>query len=280
MNSSGASVVSWDATPPLPVSGRPQRLVPFVLGYEPIAEHTSVAGGRRFRYLLEPVTAVAIVFERGWVLVDGGFDPARVTDAESRRRYFDYRNYTPIVPGDDPLRDQVAAAGLVWEELAAAIITHAHFDHTGAARMLRAGQPLVMQRREWDHVSTLTDPHGAFVIPEDFAHPDLVLALVDGDTELASGLRVIDTAGHTPGHQSVVVELAESTVVLAGDAADLRHNIDHAVACGSTVGEAGPALAQRAIDRLHALDRAAGTTVWPAHDPLWPTWHEVIDALE
>lgn len=278
MTASEPRVLPWEQAQPLAVAGRPQRLVPLVLGYEPIAEQTSLAGGRRFRYLLEPVTAVAIVFDRGWVIVDGGFDPARVTDADSRRIHFDYRNYTPIVPGDDPLREQVAAAGLDWNDLAAALLTHAHFDHTGAARMLRRDQPLVMQRREWDHVRALDDPRAAFVIPDDFRHPSLQIVLVDGDTDLAPGLRVIDTAGHTPGHQSVVVELPESTVVLAGDAADLRSNIDAITACGSTVGTDGPELARAAIRRLHDLDHTEGTTVWPAHDPLWPEWQEVIDA--
>lgn len=280
MSAASPMALSWEHAQPLALAGGPRRLIPLVLGYEPIAEATSLAGGGTFRYLLEPVTAAAVVFDRGWVLVDGGFDPTRVADADSRRIHFDYRNYTPIVPGEDPLREQVAAAGLDWNDLAAAILTHAHFDHTGAARMLRRDQPLVMQRREWEHVMSLTDPRGAFVIREDFAHPNLLIALVDGDTQLAPGLSVIDTAGHTPGHQSVVVELPDATVVLAGDAADLRRNIDGAIACGSTVGTTGPRLAQRSIERLQALDRGEDTTVWPAHDPLWPAWQGVIDALD
>ncbi|MFJ6654383.1 N-acyl homoserine lactonase family protein [Microbacterium sp. NPDC091313] len=263
---------------PLP-AGRPRRLVPLVLGYEVIAEGISVAAGSRFRHLLEPVTGAAVVFDRGWVLLDGGFDPARIRDRERRVRAFDYENYAPVVPPGDPLVDQIAAAGLAWDDLVFAAVTHAHFDHTGGARMLHPHQPLVMQRAEWEHATTVADPRAAFVFADDLRRDGLSVVLVDGDTELAPGLTAIDTAGHTPGHQSFVIDLADRTVVLAGDAADLRRNIDRIIPTGATVGEDGPALAERAIRRLHDLDVRPGVQVWPAHDPDFAPWREVIDAF-
>lgn len=133
---------------PLPVRGRPQRLVPLVVGFEVIAEAISIAGGSGFRHLLEPVTAAAVVFDDGWVLIDGGFDPSRVRDRQLRSASFDYENYTAVVPAGDPLVDQVTALGLAWSDLAGAVLSHAHFDHTGAARLLSAEQPLVMQRAD------------------------------------------------------------------------------------------------------------------------------------
>jgi N-acyl homoserine lactone hydrolase len=50
-------------------------------------------------------------------------------------------------------------------------------------------------------------------------HPALRYQLVDGDTELAPGLTLLETSGHVPGHQSVLVRLPESgPVLLAIDA--------------------------------------------------------------
>jgi N-acyl homoserine lactone hydrolase len=262
---------------PLAVSGMPRRLEPLVVGFEVIAEAISVSGGSGFRHLLEPVTAAAVVFDEGWVLIDGGFDPRRVRDRALRSRSFDYENYTAVVPPGDPLVDQIAGLGLDWAHLAAAVLSHAHFDHTGAARLLAPGQPLIMQRAEWDHVTSVDDERAAFLFREDLEREGLSVLLVDGDTALAPGLRVLDTAGHTPGHQSVVVELPERTVVLAGDAADLRANIERGISCGSTVGATGPAAAEAAIRRLQALDAAPGVEVWPGHDPEWGPWREVID---
>lgn len=247
-----------------------------VVGFEAVAEAVSVHGGSGFRHLIEPVTAVAIVFDEGWVLVDGGFDPARIRDRAVRTASFDYENYAPIVPPGDPLVDQLAEAGLALDDLAAAVVSHAHFDHTGAARLLAPHQPLVLQRREWAHVRAVEDPRMAFLFRDDLDRDGLTLALVDGDTELAAGLRVIDTSGHTPGHQSIVVELPERTIVLAGDAADLLGNVEHGVRCGSTVGDDGPERAQAAIARLAELHRRPGTEVWPAHDPDFPVWAEIV----
>lgn len=272
------AVIEWTDAAPLPLAGRPQRLVPLVLGFEPICEAISVRGGSTFRHLMEPVTAAAVVFERGWVLLDGGFDPSRVRDPVRRAASFDYENYLPIVPPGDPLVDQVAEAGLEWHDLAAAPISHAHFDHTGAARLLQRTQPLIMQRHEWEHVRTAESERAAFLFRDDFDHPGLTIALLDGDIELAPGLTAIDTAGHTPGHQSFVVELPGRTVVLAGDAADLRANIDRRLATGSTAAPEDAARADAAIRRLADLDARTGTEVWPGHDPEWGPWRDIVDA--
>ena len=55
-------VMEWTDAAPLALGGRPQRLVPLVLGFEPICEAISVRGGSTFRHLMEPVTAAAVVF--------------------------------------------------------------------------------------------------------------------------------------------------------------------------------------------------------------------------
>jgi N-acyl homoserine lactone hydrolase len=45
------------------------------------------------------------------------------------------------------------------------------------------------------------------------------IRLVDGDTELLPGLELIETSGHVPGHQSVLVRLPKTgTVLLTVDA--------------------------------------------------------------
>jgi N-acyl homoserine lactone hydrolase len=44
--------------------------------------------------------------------------------------------------------------------------------------------------------------------------------LLDGETEIAPGVHVIPTPGHVTGHQSLVVECEDGSVVLAGQAHD------------------------------------------------------------
>jgi N-acyl homoserine lactone hydrolase len=40
------------------------------------------------------------------------------------------------------------------------------------------------------------------------------IRLVDGDTELLPGLALIETSGHVPGHQSVLVRLPKTGAIL------------------------------------------------------------------
>jgi len=54
-------------------------------------------------------------------------------------------------------------------------------------------------------------------------HPALRYRLIDGDIELLPGLSLIETSGHAPGHQSVLVRLPETgQVLLAIDAVVLQ----------------------------------------------------------
>ncbi|WP_162256643.1 N-acyl homoserine lactonase family protein [Agromyces sp. Soil535] len=254
----------------LPVGGSPVRLVPLVLGWEPIRESVSIRGGDPRRYLLEPVTAAAVEYADGWVLLDSGFDVDIIRDPERRAAHYNYDGYTALVPPGDPLVEQIAAAGLDWGALRGIAISHLHVDHTGGLRLIGDDVPLLLQAAEWDWLESgaglreVVFPEGAL------ARRDQV-RLLQGDAVIAAGLEALDTAGHTPGHQSFRVTLPERTIVLACDAADLRANIEGRLPCGWTGSPGGDAAAQRAIDRLADLD-AAGEEVWPGHDPEWHGW--------
>ena len=49
--------------------------------------------------------------------------------------------------------------------------------------------------------------------------PSHRLRLVHGEEEILAGLRVLPTPGHTPGHQSVVIEAGRDRVVIAAQCA-------------------------------------------------------------
>lgn len=261
----------WTERTTLDVAGRPRHIHPLVVGYEPIPEALSLLGGDPARFLLEPVTVAAVVFDEGWVLLDSGFNVDIVRSDELRAQHINVDSYTAVVPPGDPLVDGVAALGLEWSDLAGCAISHVHIDHTGGLRLLSPDVPVLMQRAEWEYGSVHATARDA-VIVSDFTRPGLDIVLLDGDTELAPGLDAIDTSGHTPGHQSFVIGLASSRVVLACDAADLRANITGRIPCGSTMRPGDTELARAAIERLHALDAVEGTEVWPGHDPDWWAW--------
>ena len=91
---------------------------------------------------------------------------------------------------------------------------------------------------------------------------DVVLA--DGEHDLfGDGLvTCIPTPGHTPGHQSLRVRLADREVVLAADCAYFAATLD-----GGPLPPIGHDrdLHAQSLDRLRAM-RSAGATVIPGHD--------------
>src|SRR5205823_13196308 len=94
-------------------------------------------------------------------------------------------------------------------EVVCVINTHLHFDHCGGNRLF-AGVPIHVQRLEleWPY-----DPKEWV----DFAGATYVEH--DGEAEVLPGIRLLPTPGHTPGHQSVLVDTPDGLVVVGGDVA-------------------------------------------------------------
>ncbi len=117
------------------------------------------------------------------------------------------RMYSPTV---FDVIDTLAAAGIDERDITAVVNTHLHFDHCGQNDRF-VGTPVYVQQAELD---AARDP--LFTVAEWAAIPPADRRVVDGDREVADGLRLIATPGHTPGHQSVVLESDEGTAVIAG----------------------------------------------------------------
>jgi len=110
-----------------------------------------------------------------------------------------------------------AAAALEEHDLSPAdvrvvINSHLHFDHCGQNAVFKHA-PFYVQRSELDRARKSGEAIGWF----DFAGARF--ELLDGDTEIAEGVRVVATPGHTEGRQSVFVDTAEGGAVMIGDAA-------------------------------------------------------------
>ena len=85
------------------------------------------------------------------------------------------------------------------------------------------------------------------------------------------------TPGHTPGHQSFVIDLPDGEgYVLAFDAADLQENVEQELAVGGFVHcRAEDTIAS--ISRLKRIASETGYRIIPGHDP--DVWPALIDEL-
>jgi len=87
---------------------------------------------------------------------------------------------------------------------------------------------------------------------------------------------VIRSDGHTPGHQSLLVELASTgPVILAGDACYWQEHADAERIPGVVWN---PTLALHSLKRLKTLARLTGGRIFPSHDPVF--WQSVKQAPE
>jgi len=106
--------------------------------------------------------------------------------------------------------EQLASIGLTPDDIDTVISTHYDIDHAGRHAAFTKAH-YVVQRVH--HADAASNPRFAANRPQ-WDQPMERIRLVDGDTELLPGLELIETSGHAPGHQSVLVRLPETGAVL------------------------------------------------------------------
>lgn len=157
-----------------------------------------------------------------------------------------------------PVGQALADAGSALEEVTAVVNCHLHVDHAGQNGTF-PGVPIYVQAAEWE-VAHTTD----HTILDWIDTPGADYRRIEGDHDLFEGIRIVATPGHTPGHQSLVVETAAGRHVLAGQAVYSPGEWD-----GEPGAREGRSRApdqgayDRSLDRLRALDPVR---VWFGHD--------------
>jgi glyoxylase-like metal-dependent hydrolase (beta-lactamase superfamily II) len=160
-----------------------------------------------------------ILGERRRILVDAGIgDRFQGRQQEIYR----YQRHAGGLPG------ALALLGVRAEDITDVIATHLHFDHVGG--LLQRGpdghlSPLFpqatvhLQEEAWDWARGPTVWDQGSFFPEDFPvwEDRLRLHLLRGDAEIAPGVRVQVTAGHTPGQQLVLVGEGPDALVYCAD---------------------------------------------------------------
>jgi glyoxylase-like metal-dependent hydrolase (beta-lactamase superfamily II) len=262
-----------------------RRIILLTLGWERLPKSVSVHGDTSGEILVEPVPGVLLECDGGWVLLDTGFNPALLRDPALRRRFHDPAGgIEALLPGPgEPLEEALDGARVPIDDIRAVAVSHLHNDHAGGLRHFAGTTPVHVQRAELAYgLGPPPGPEHNGIFRIDFDDPGLDWRVADGDTEIAPGVTAVLTAGHTPGHQSFVVDLDPSAggggFVFAFDAADLTENIDGELAVGGFI-DCEPEATVGAIRRLKELAAARGYPVVPGHDPVaWPALTEELAA--
>jgi N-acyl homoserine lactone hydrolase len=131
------------------------------------------------------------------ILIDSGL-PEIVPEGEA-----EFENGQDVI-------EQLANLGLKPDDIDTVISTHYDIDHAGRHAAFTKAQYVVQRAHLLDAAG---NPRYADIRPQ-WDQPMERIRLVDGDTELLPGLLLIETSGHVPGHQSVLVRLPKTGAVL------------------------------------------------------------------
>ena len=222
-----------------------------------------------------PVYGVLIDHADGLFLFDTGFDKALMDG---------------IIPGsaqqteEQTLPARIALAGYSLDRVSHVINSHYHIDHVGGNKLCRhattvchkceleaAANPEPFEEGAYADMSFAPGLRGADA--SDYARDVYTprVETVTGDADVAKGVRLIETPGHTDGHCSLLVTLADRRPMLfTGDACYSERTL---VRRQISTSHVDPRQSFRSLDRIDEIARDTDAELFYAHDAdAWRGW--------
>ena len=144
------------------------------------------------------------------------------------------------------LVDELNRCGVDERDVQLIVTSHLHFDHCGQNHALSC--PVAVQHAE---LEAAHQPH--YTVDDWATIPEHRLRVLDGDTDLFSGVQALLTPGHTPGHQAVVISSTEGVVVVAAQCVFRRDAWNGGIEAANLYNDDWGAEAAHSIARLRAL---------------------------
>jgi len=215
-----------------------------------------------------PVPYFLIQHPRGYVLYDTGM--ALEVSRDKNKHWGDAVGaYDPVMTEGQWIINQLKEAGVAPEEVKWVVQSHLHLDHAGGVGLFPNAKYLV--QRDELHFAYVPDFYmKAAYIRQDF-DKDVDWFILEGwqddkfDIFNDGSLIVYFTPGHTPGHQSLLVNLEKnSPMFLTGDSCYTLENLNENVLPGLVWS---PSLAVRSIQTMRYLQDELGVNIVTGHDP-------------
>ena len=169
---------------------------------------------------------------------------------------------------DETLASQMQrmSLGFDMDTLEYVAFSHIHWDHVGASNDVTSGKWLV-QQGDYDAAHA----EGNMSVPA--VQPELLVGIKELPTQVLSGdhdvfgdgtVQLIAADGHTPGHQVLFVDLAETgPVVLSGDLYHFQFSrVNRVVPLFNVDAER----TLQSMDKVEALVTMMGADLWLQHD--------------
>ncbi|AFZ72455.1 N-acyl homoserine lactonase family protein [Natronobacterium gregoryi] len=172
-----------------------------------------------------------------------------------------------LAVGQSPT-DHLAALGYEPEDVDYVVLSHLHVDHAGNVDAFPDAE-VIVQKSELRYAFWPDGVQRLFYLEGDFSplrDESMDVTAITGEYDLFGDGSVVafPTPGHTPGHQSLAVELESKTVVLAADVANSREGYERE-RVPSFVWSLEDSL--ESIQRVRSRARKTDATVVVHHDP-------------
>lgn len=218
----------------------------------------NIRGGTPVRI---PAYAVLVEHPDGLFLFDTGFD------LEHTNRVLPFE--LPEQTSEQTIPAQLKLCGVSPADVGTLVNSHLHFDHVGGNKHLRESR-VVVHAREIAQARNC-EPFERYGYSDmTWDGDDVDLVPVTGDHELANGLLLYETPGHTIGHYSLLVSSGsgQKPMLFAFDAVYSSAAFENEIQSGFHID---PVAGVRSIRRLRQLAQEYGADVYYSHD--MDAWH-------
>lgn len=218
--------------------------------------------------ILSPYFLYLVSHPRGWVLIDTGLHPALSSDPHARLGAMADSFFVERLAEDDDVVSKLAMLGLQPGDVKHVVQTHLHFDHAGGLQWFPHAN-IYIQASELPFAYWPPVYQRGLYVKADFDHP-LQWKELAGEYDLFEDGRIVlfPTPGHTPGHQSVLIRLANRNVILMADAHYVAEKMRERL-LPSVVWSPDAMVAS--WHRIEELERRHGAALISTHDPEFAT---------
>ena len=221
-----------------------------------VIEHTQLLWNVPGPQVRIPVYSVLVEHDEGLFLFDTGMGLEHMNAVLP----FELPEQTP----EQTIPAQLAACGFSLGDVTTVVNSHLHIDHVGGNQLFAGtGAKHVIHARELAQ-GRKHEPFEHFGYSDhSWDYEGAVFVPVTGDVELAKGLWLYETPGHTVGHYSLLVEGGGSPLLFAFDVAYTPTAFEREIQAGF---HNDPVAGVRSIRRVKALAAERGAQIFYSHD--------------